>query len=355
MQFPLNKHRISLLKFCLVAFPALMFIFGPAHAPVYASQPVQNSGARIPVPPPPRASGPIVPFTYGRVITNSVPIYAQPSDALTGVAPTRVLGAGFLGVSLLDPQPFVLDQRVWYRIESKEYIQADNVQIFQPSEFQGIALTNPPDKPFAWVVYGVRPSLTPGAPATKTSPSLARYTRVPILEEKQVGNFTWYRVGENQWIEQRQLGVVKSAPRPEGIGAQEKWIEVNLFEQSLAAYEGDRMVYATLIASGLPQWPTPPGLFRIWVKVTQIKMSGRDGYPDYYFLEDVPWVMFFNQAVALHGAYWHDKFGTPRSHGCVNLSPKDAQWLFNWTTPTPRSSAWALPTPESPGTWVWVH
>ncbi len=83
-------------------------------------------------------------------------------------------------------------------------------------------------------------------------------------------------------------------------------------------------------------------------------MSGREGYPDAYFLEKVPWSMYFDKDVALHGAYWHDKFGTRRSHGCVNLSPADAHWLFDWTAPTSRSN-WTLSTLESPGTWVWVH
>jgi lipoprotein-anchoring transpeptidase ErfK/SrfK len=84
-------------------------------------------------------------------------------------------------------------------------------------------------------------------------------------------------------------------------------------------------------------------------------MSGREGFPDYYFLQDVPWIMYFSGDVALHGAYWHDRFGAPHSHGCVNLSPKDAQWLFNWTAPTAGPYNWTLPKPEDQGTWVWVH
>lgn len=78
---------------------------------------------------------------------------------------------------------------------------------------------------------------------------------------------------------------------------------------------------------------------------------------DYYYLQDVPWIMYFNKDVGLHGAFWHDRFGYPSSHGCVNLSPKDAQWMFNWTTPQ-------LPFPDTryvyasrnnPGTWVYVY
>lgn len=133
---------------------------------------------------------------------------------------------------------------------------------------------------------------------------------------------------------------------------------MNKFEQTLAAYEGDRMVYATLVSSGLPQWDTDSGLFRIFAKVKIAKMSGREGLADYYFLEDVPWAMYFNKDMALHGAYWHDKFGFKHSHGCVNLPPQDAKWLFDWTTPTIGDSNWTMVADRlnnTEGTWVWVH
>ena len=107
---------------------------------------------------------------------------------------------------------------------------------------------------------------------------------------------------------------------------------MNLYEQSLAAYEDGQMVYATLVSSGLNRWPTRPGSFRIYDKLTLDHMSGafESDKSDYYSLEDVPWVMYFDGERALHGAYWHDGFGYKRSHGCVNLSPSDAYWLYQW-------------------------
>jgi len=90
------------------------------------------------------------------------------------------------------------------------------------------------------------------------------------------------------------------------------------------------MVYATLISSGLPGWDTPPGLFQVWRKVEMAKMSGAPLKADYYFLEDVTWAMYFDGAIATHAAYWHNSFGYKHSHGCVNLAPSDARWLFYW-------------------------
>ena len=75
-----------------------------------------------------------------------------------------------------------------------------------------------------------------------------------------------------------------------------------------------------------------------------------------YSLEDVPYVMYFKGAYAFHSAFWHDRFGRPRSHGCINLAPKDAKWLYNWAGPDlPESWHGGAATEENPGTWVWVH
>lgn len=292
----------------------------------------------------------ILPFTYARVATDDVWVYDT-----AGITPLRPLGVGYVWVSLTNTQLITQNNQVWYQINPDEYIQVDRISIFTPSTFLGVELTGTPTLPFAWTIFEMWASAEAGAPAMKGAPLLKRYTLVSILEEQVVGDRTWYRIGPDLWLEQANLGVVKPVTRPEEIGPADQWIEINLYEQTLAAYEGGRMVYATLVSSGLPYWQTQQGLFRVWLKVKQGKMSGRDGYPDYYFLEDVPWTMYFNGQFALHGAYWHDKFGLHHSHGCVNLSPRDAKWLFDWATPTTSRYNFTLATDKSPGTWVWVH
>lgn len=296
----------------------------------------------------------ILPFTYAYVITNNVPVYASPSDEVAGVPPVHTLGSGYLWVSLSDTKPVVVGDRSWYRINEAEYVRADWLALYRPSTFEGVTLAANPDRPFAWMVYSVKASAKPGEKPAKDAPLLGRYTQVTIYEEQAVGDRMWYRVGDNRWVEQRKVGVVRVSARPAGVGETDKWIDVNLFEQTLAAYAGDRMVYATLVSSGLPHWATEQGLSRMWGKVKMGKMSGREGKPDYYYLEDVPWAMYFNGSFALHAAYWHDRFGFPHSHGCVNLAPQDAKWLYDWTTPA-GAEKWVLSTDENPGTWVWVH
>lgn len=129
------------------------------------------------------------------------------------------------------------------------------------------------------------------------------------------------------------LSASNTAPRgrPFGVGPNERWIDVDLSRQSLTAYEGNEAVFSTLISSGTYDYPTVTGQFRIWLTFASQTMDGRLLGYDYY-LEDVPYVMYFYEDYALHGTYWHNNFGTPMSHGCVNMKTSDAGWIYNWAS-----------------------
>lgn len=142
----------------------------------------------------------------------------------------------------------------------------------------------------------------------------------------------------------------------------EKWIEVDLSDQSLTAHDGDSVYLETPISSGLARSPTPPGEYRIWSKLKATKMSGGTG-GDYYYLPNVPYVMFFYndnlakmKGYSLHGTYWHNDFGRPRSHGCVNLPTPIAEKLYYWVNPLlkeGKSTVFASDT--NPGTRIVIH
>ncbi len=135
-----------------------------------------------------------------------------------------------------------------------------------------------------------------------------------------------------------------------------RWIEINLAEQKLYAWEDDKKVNEFLISSG--KWGrTPTGEFRIWSKLKYTLMHG--GSPalnTYYYLPNVPYTQYFHQGYGLHGCYWHNNFGHPMSHGCVNMYTPDAEWLFFWTNPELPLDKWIVyPTKASPGTKVIIH
>ena len=104
-----------------------------------------------------------------------------------------------------------------------------------------------------------------------------------------------------------------------------RWIDVDLSEQTVRAYAGNSAVRAMVVSTGTSRYPTPPGRFRIYAKYASTTMSG----PGYY-LTGVPHTMYFYRGYALHGTYWHNNFGTPMSHGCINLTRADAAWLYSW-------------------------
>lgn len=116
-----------------------------------------------------------------------------------------------------------------------------------------------------------------------------------------------------------------AAPQYASSGG-EHWIDVNLSQQRVYAYEGDTIVNSFLVSTGTWQTPTVTGKYRVWIKLLSTTMAG----PGYY-LPNVPYTMYFYKGYGLHGTYWHNNFGTPMSHGCVNLSIPDAEWLYNFS------------------------
>lgn len=138
--------------------------------------------------------------------------------------------------------------------------------------------------------------------------------------------------------------------------ADDKWIEVDLSEQKVSAHEGDQVVLSFPVSTG--KWaPTPTGEYRIWIKLRYHRMiGGSKELGTFYDLPNVPFVMYFYKGYGLHGAYWHNNFGQPMSHGCVNISIPDAEKLYTWAGPAmPEGASVVKPTPENPGTRVVVH
>jgi tetratricopeptide (TPR) repeat protein len=113
---------------------------------------------------------------------------------------------------------------------------------------------------------------------------------------------------------------------PDGVGENEAWIDINLTEQRAYAYEGYSLVNSFVVSTGTWQYPTVTGTYEVYVRYRYADMSG----PGYY-LPDVPYVMYFYKGYGLHGTYWHNNFGTPMSHGCVNFTIDDAGWVFDFT------------------------
>jgi hypothetical protein len=281
-----------------------------------------------------------VPYYYLKSMKrDGTPVYGSYENAMAGENPAWTLDPGFVYLSWIDR--IERDNKVIYMIAPGVYIEGGNASRISIPSFRGLAFYRTPYRAFAWVLMGTETSRAPGSDQPKADHWLNRYDLVWIYDVERVGDYDWYQVGQDEWIEQRLVAVAEpDTSRPDGVQS-DRWITVNLYEQTLMVYEDGRMIYATLVSSGLGGWWTKPGVFQVFEKLEADKMSGafESDRSDYYYLEDVPWILYYDESRALHGAYWHNRFGWPRSHGCVNLPVADAHWLYDWA---------------EEGTWVYV-
>lgn len=278
-----------------------------------------------------------VPFDYLRVSENGADLFASAEDAAAGAGAIGRVEPGFVFLSYT--QTVEAGGRKLYATQSG-FVPSDAATPVTPATFHGLAFSRTPDRPFGWIIAGGTCSeRTPGGTQDFSGRCYMKYDVVQIYDIERVGDWDWFLIGRDEWVEQRSVAMVDPDPiPPPGVEA-ERWVVVNLYEQTVAAYDQGRLVYATLASTGRVNNWTRPGLFQVWAKLQRDTMSGGLPGTNYYYLENVPWVLYFDQARALHGTYWHNKFGMPTSRGCVNLSIADARWFFEFA---------------DEGTWVYV-
>lgn len=258
-------------------------------------------------------------FNFRRLVNpNGTAIYNAPNGAQVGF-----IAAGFNYVSITN------ESVGWVEINANQWVPASDVATVQPSTFSGVFVNPDSSYTMAWVVYPVRPSTYPGGPENPDATRLPKYSRFNIYTTVEIDGWRWYLIGPEMWVKQVYVAKALFIERPEGVKG--RWFAVDLYEQVLVAYENDTPVFATLISSGLPDWETNEGTFQTWARIANAPMSGAEGQEDFYSLENVPWTLYFDNDISLHGTYWHDGFGYRHSHGCVNLTITDSHWAFNWS------------------------
>jgi hypothetical protein len=241
----------------------------------------------------------------------------------------RTLAAGFNFVTAFN------EQDGWIRIglgSPEEWVRLDKLvdTNYKVSHFTGIFLAEETlEYTVAWVLVEGYPANEPGGEPLEENGFLERYTRITIFDTVEIDGWNWYQIGVGKWIHQTDIAKMVPVERPEEVTT-DKWISVDLYEQVLIVHQDDKPIFVTLISSGLLRWPTFEGIFNIFFRTTRRQMSWGTPGDDFYYLEEVPWTLFFDDGRALHGTYWHDGFGYRRSHGCVNLSITDAHWLYYW-------------------------
>jgi len=274
----------------------------------------------------------LTPVPYLVVGENAFPLYTSLDDAIAR-NPARYMEAGFKYLSVL--QRVDREDGVYYQLMNGLWVEAGQANTeccVRSGRFQGLLFYQNPKNPFGWILDQIDVYKSPGYGSEKTGKKLNREDLVQIYDQANVDGNDWYMIGIDQWVETRKTRkfVLNTTP-PKGVD-NNRWIEINLYEQTLGIYENGKLVFAALIATGLDPFFTQPGLFQIYKKLEKENMSGsfESDRSDYYYLEDVPWTLYYDEARAIHGAYWRTYFGYPQSHGCVNLSISDARVVYDW-------------------------
>jgi hypothetical protein len=272
-----------------------------------------------------------VPFNYFKVQPEGAYVFPTIASAETDATSGQMIGPGhILYVAYQDRVEN--DTGVYYLLQDGGWIRGEGARAALPYPFLGLQFSSTPHYSFGWVLGTIQSRVAPDFSSAFSDKTYNRFHVVQIYANQDVGNTTWLLIGPNEWVEARYVARVE--PRtssPEGI-ATPRWIEINLYEQTLAVYDNNQLVFATIVSTGVDPYWTQPGVFSIYEKKPVETMSGsfEADRSDYYYLESVPWTMYFDGKRALHGAYWHSNFGYQMSHGCVNMSLGDSHWLYNW-------------------------
>jgi lipoprotein-anchoring transpeptidase ErfK/SrfK len=279
---------------------------------------------------------------------------AEPDNEQPSILRMRMRRGFYVSVDALETS----DGRRFYRTIRGAYVPADVLTEASPPDQRGVVLGGRWDLPLGFVYRGGVRTLTRDAARNTLAlgDAIERGTPFPLSDQIIERRGARYRVSDRGTIVREDaMRIAEVRARPASVPEGARWIHVDLARQMLVAYEGDRPVFAGLVSTGRAGFETPRGTFRIQSKHVSTTMDDPDAGAEAYSIEDVPWTMYFQDSYALHAAFWHEGFGRPRSHGCVNLAPADARWLFQWSTPALPPGWHGMVSPRNEGTYVFVE
>jgi lipoprotein-anchoring transpeptidase ErfK/SrfK len=336
-----SRRKVLRLTGSLLAAAPVMVVAGPALAksPAPVITPVSHS--------------------LGRSIQVGIAIREQPSTQAKLVRRLKWNEVIALkGQTLSDESPTDYN-KIWYQTEDgfvySAFIQPVEDKPNQPvTGVEGKGFWGEVSVPFTQARY------TPDAAGIVYHYYYSNIFRVTAMQAAKDGAL-WYRLSENPaggglWVPAehiRPVPVDEFSPLSPNVPLEDKRVEVDVVKQIVTAYEVDKAVFTARVATGatfrlsdgtVQNFRTIPGDHRVFLKAaTQHMVGGTAGDSDYYDLPGISWVSYFTSSgIAFHSTYWHNDYGHPRSHGCVNMMPEDAKWIFRWTSPTVPYDAWDL-------------
>ena len=308
------------------------------------------------------ASGPDAAQAWANQQSDPLPKFLDAARASGGASAVAERMKPKVGYSLLET--FLSAGRRYGVTSDLTLVPIDRLRPIQGSSFHGVEIGKGVELPFAFV-------RSPDAKYWEYDKRARKFREADAAEYRAAVHLTGkqqffhgrlhFEVQGGKWLSDQDASRIDPAKRMPAWGKNgEKWLDINVTKQTLVAYDGIKPVFATLISSGEaglgdPEHSTATkrGIFRIHTKHVSTTMAS-DEVGEEFELRDVPYVQYFEDGYALHGAYWHDRFGVPKSHGCINLAPEDARRLFFFTEPEV-PVGWHARLLPLKGTVVFVH
>ena len=264
----------------------------------------------------------VLKYQYANVVNAKARVYASFQDAV-GKTGNYGLLPNFPAYVAYTTRRAGSDGQSYYLV-NYGWMNGQDLQLLTPSTFTGILLTREVTFRFGWVLAETQSVNAAGA-AAQTYKRYQVVHEVPAATQKP----GYVAIGANEWLPETAVTLVNPAAPAEAGPNTCRFIYTNLATQTLSVYNKCKLVFATLISSGKNSW-TFEGRFAILYKVDYSSITPPANSTSDYYIEGVPYFMTYSGNFGFHAAYWHDAFGSAASHGCINLAPADAKWLYDW-------------------------
>jgi hypothetical protein len=265
----------------------------------------------------------VLKYQYAEVVNKKAKVYASLPDAVekTGNYGYLPKFPAYVAYTTTETQAGSI---FYFDPVNYGWINGEDLQLLIPSRFTGLLLTREVTFRFGWVLADTQSVNAAG----DTVQAYKRYQvvhEVPAVAQKP----GFIAIGADEWLPESALALVNPAVPAEAGPNTCRFIYANLATQTLSVYDKCKLVFATLISSGKNSW-TFEGRFAILYKVDYSSITPPATSTSEYYIEGVPYFMTYSGNFGFHAAYWHDAFGSAASHGCINLAPADAKWLYDW-------------------------
>ena len=265
----------------------------------------------------------VLKYQYAEVVNKRAKVYASYQDAAGKTGNYGYLPKSPAYVAYTSSE--TRDGHIYYYIPvNSGWMDGEDLAPLTPSSFTGLLLTREVTFRFGWVLAETQSVNAAGEPV-QTYKRYQVVHEVPTTEEKP-GFIT---IGPDEWLPETAAALVSPALPADAGPNTCRFIYANIATQTLSVYEACKLVFATLISSGKNSW-TFEGRFAILYKVDYSSITPPEWSTSEYYIQGVPYFMTYSGDFGFHGAYWQDAFGSAASHGCINLAPADAHWLYNW-------------------------